>query len=122
VGCAKWGRKEWIGKIYAKGTSEKDFLKLYVDHFNSIELNATGYKIPTFEQAKVWADKAKNKDFLFCPKLVRFIVPNEDTVAQEKNVQLFIEAAKGFGNHLGPFFYCLWKTLPHLKQNFCLIF
>ena len=26
VGCAKWGRKEWVGKIYPKGTPEKDFL------------------------------------------------------------------------------------------------
>jgi len=117
VGCAKWGRKEWVGKIYPKGTTEKDFLKFYVDHFNSIELNTTGYKIPTFEQAKTWADKAKNKDFLFCPKLVRFIVPNEDMAAQQKNVQLFLDAAKGFGKHLGPFFLLLMENFAPSKAN-----
>lgn len=37
VGCAKWGRKEWIGMIYPPKTKEADFLAHYVKHFNSIE-------------------------------------------------------------------------------------
>ena len=45
VGCAKWGRKEWIGKIYPKGTKEAQFLDEYVKHYNAIELNATHYKL-----------------------------------------------------------------------------
>ena len=43
--CAKWGRPEWVGKIYPLKTKEKDFLEHYVQHFNSIELNATHYKL-----------------------------------------------------------------------------
>lgn len=27
IGCAKWGRKEWIGKIYPPKTKEVDFLQ-----------------------------------------------------------------------------------------------
>lgn len=117
VGCAKWGRKEWVGKIYPKGTAEKDFLKFYVDNFNSIELNATAYKTPTFEQAKAWADKAKNKDFLFCPKLVRFIVPNDNNAFVQQNVQLFLDSAKGFGKHLGPFFLLLMENYAPSKAK-----
>jgi hypothetical protein len=45
IGCAKWGRKEWIGKIYPKGTKEANLLDEYVKHYNSIELNATHYKL-----------------------------------------------------------------------------
>ena len=40
VGCAKWGRTEWVGKIYPLKTKEKDFLQHYVEHYNCIELNA----------------------------------------------------------------------------------
>ncbi len=40
IGCAKWGRKEWIGMIYPPNTKEKDFLNQYLKQFNSIELNA----------------------------------------------------------------------------------
>ena len=39
--CAKWGRTEWVSKIYPPKTKEKDFLQHYVQHYNSIELNAT---------------------------------------------------------------------------------
>ena len=28
VGCAKWGRKDWVGKIYPQGTKEADFLSI----------------------------------------------------------------------------------------------
>ena len=38
VGCAKWGRKDWVGKIYPEGTKESHFLELYARNFNSIEL------------------------------------------------------------------------------------
>ena len=34
VGCAKWGRVEWLGKIYPAKTKEKDFLDQYVHHYN----------------------------------------------------------------------------------------
>src|SRR3569833_2614971 len=49
VGCAKWGRKEWLGKIYPPNTKEANFLDEYVKHFDSIELNATFYNVYTPE-------------------------------------------------------------------------
>src|SRR5688572_1147233 len=57
VGCAKWGRKDWVGKIYPPRTKEADFLSLYAKHFNCIELNATFYRIPTKNQTSGWASK-----------------------------------------------------------------
>src|SRR5689334_8743989 len=61
VGCAKWGRPEWVGKIYPPKTREKDFLKHYVEHYNSIELNATHYKVYGEKGIRNWAEKAKGK-------------------------------------------------------------
>ena len=117
VGCTKWGRKEWVGKIYPKGTSEKDFLKLYIDHFNSIELNATGYKTPSLQQVKTWGEKATGKDFLFCPKLLRFIVPNANLAGQQENIQSFLESVTGFGKNLGPVFLLLQENFSPLKAK-----
>ncbi|HYV55142.1 MAG TPA: DUF72 domain-containing protein, partial [Chitinophagaceae bacterium] len=61
VGCAKWGRVEWLGKIYPPKTKEKDFLDQYVHHYNSIELNATHYKIYGPTGIQKWAAKANGK-------------------------------------------------------------
>src|SRR6476619_4349982 len=63
IGCAKWGRKEWIGKIYPKGTKEANFLDEYVKHYNSIELNATHYKLYKPADLQKWIGKVKERNF-----------------------------------------------------------
>src|ERR1051325_3954829 len=67
IGCAKWGRKDWVGQIYPKGTKEADFLLNYAKQFNSIELNATYYRVPSRAQVQRWKSMT-GADFRFCPK------------------------------------------------------
>src|SRR6476469_11199704 len=71
VGCAKWGRKEWVGKIYPLKTKEADFLEHYVQHYNSIELNATHYQVYGAATIEKWAEKVKGRDFVFSPKMYK---------------------------------------------------
>jgi uncharacterized protein YecE (DUF72 family) len=101
VGCAKWGRKDWVGKIYPKGTKEADFLSHYAKFFNAIELNATFYKLPTKKQTANWKSKV-GPDFQFCPKFsdkISHILRLKD--AQELTDR-FVEGVSGFGENLGP--------------------
>ncbi len=104
VGCAKWGRTEWIGKIYPPGTKEADFLDYYVEHYNSIELNATHYKIYPPSSIQKWADKAKERDFLFCPKVPQTISHYSSFVNIEDKTNDFLEGILAFGKSLGPVF------------------
>src|SRR5688500_854171 len=101
VGCAKWGRKDWIGKIYPPGTKEADFLPLYARHFNSIELNATFYKIPSFKQSQEWSSKVGN-DFLFCPKISNSISHIHRLKNVGERLEWFLNGIAGFGQTLGP--------------------
>ena len=104
VGCAKWGRTEWIGKIYPEGTKEANFLDHYVEHYNSIELNATHYKIYPPSSIQKWADKAEGKDFLFCPKVPQTISHYSSFVNIDDKTNAFLEGISAFGKHLGPVF------------------
>lgn len=106
VGCAKWGRKDWIGKIYPRGTKEDDFLPLYGKHFNSIELNATFYKIPSFKQAQEWSSKV-GKNFLFTPKISNSISHIHRLKNVEERLDWFLKGIAGFGENLGPVFLML---------------
>lgn len=65
VGCAKWNRKD-LKNFYPRGT--KDELEYYASQFNSIELNATFYRIFPGEQYEKWYDKTP-PGFKFFPKL-----------------------------------------------------
>ncbi|GAA4272110.1 DUF72 domain-containing protein [Aquimarina gracilis] len=69
VGCAKWNRQDLKG-FYPRGT--KDELEYYSRQFNSIELNATFYRIFPEEQFKKWYNKTP-EGFKFFPKLVQNI-------------------------------------------------
>lgn len=104
VGCAKWGRKEWVGKIYPLSTKEKDFLRYYVRQFNCIELNATHYKIYGPEAIHKWADVAQGKDFMFCPKFPQAISHYGQLDHAHDLTSAFLEGIVAFGQHLGPCF------------------
>ena len=65
VGCAKWNRQD-LKNFYPRGT--KDELEYYSRQFNSIEFNATFYRIFPPEQFAKWYDKTP-ADFKFFPKL-----------------------------------------------------
>src|SRR5258706_16096438 len=58
IGCAKWGRTDWVGKLYPKGTKQADFLANYVTHFNCIELNAMFYRLFPKATVQKWAATA----------------------------------------------------------------
>jgi uncharacterized protein YecE (DUF72 family) len=107
VGCAKWGRKDWIGKVYPEKTKEADFLEHYAKHFNSIELNATFYKIPTKSQTAAWAKKV-GPHFRFCPKFSQSITHIRRLKNAAESTDRFIEGISGFGKNLGPLF-----LMPH---------
>ena len=122
VGCAKWGRKEWVNLIYPPKTKEKDFLGEYVEHFNSIELNAVFYGIPKEEQILKWKEMAdKRDDFLFCPKFSRAITHIKRLNNAQAETDLYLKAISAFGDKLGPCFLQLGdnfgpKNLPVLAQ------
>ena len=104
LGCAKWGRKEWIGKIYPKGTKDTQFLDEYVKHYNSIELNATHYKLYNPADIKKWADKAKAQNFKFSPKVYQGISHFGSLNDKQFLTDTFLEGVVAFGEQLGPIF------------------
>src|SRR5690349_6079090 len=104
VGCAKWGRLEWLGKIYPEKTKEKDFLKHYVEHYNSIELNATHYKIYGERGITKWSSQADGKDFLFCPKMYKGVTHFGRLTDKPFLATEFLRGVIAFKEHLGPVF------------------
>lgn len=118
IGCAKWGREEWIGKLYPPKTKEKDFLQHYVQHYNCIELNATHYKIYGETGIGKWADKAKGKDFLFCPKLYNGITHYGSLIkGKEFLTNEFFRGILAFKEQLGPVFVQVSDTFSPKRKS-----
>lgn len=121
VGCAKWGRKEWVGKIYPPKTKDANFLDEYVKHFDCIELNATFYNVYPAATISKWKEKAdSNPDFRFCPKFSQSISHIRRLKNAEEITTQFYEGIMAFGDKLGPLFLQLSdnftpKSFPELK-------
>jgi uncharacterized protein YecE (DUF72 family) len=103
IGCAKWGRKDWVGKLYPKGTKEKDFLHYYATQFNSIEFNGFFYSSHSREVVEKWV-AAVPDGFKFCPKFTQSITHLRRLKNVKNDVDAFLNIVEAFGPHLGPLF------------------
>ena len=117
LGCAKWGREEWVGKIYPPKTKEKDFLKHYVEHYNSIELNATHYKVYGEGIIKKWTANAAGKDFKFCPKLYQGITHRGSLLNKQFITNEFFRGIVSFEEFLGPTFVQVSDTFSPKRKT-----
>lgn len=100
AGCAKWGRKEWLGSLYPKKTKEADFLKFYVKEFNSIELNAMFYRVFPKSTVEKWASFADD-NFRFAPKMPQIVTHIRRLKNVEKDTEAILESFSGFGDKIG---------------------
>jgi len=116
VGCAKWGRPDWIGKLYPKGTKAKDFLKNYTQHYNCIELNAMFYGLQPDSVIKGWASLA-DKDFRFCPKFTQQISHFRQLKNAERETDLFLKGMNAFDGKLGHSFLQLSENFSPTRKE-----
>ena len=100
MGCAKWNRADLKG-FYPRGT--KDELVYYSSQFNSIELNATFYRIFPAEQFEKWYDKTP-ENFKFFPKLNQEISHWKRLQETEAVVEHYLYNASNLKEKLGTVF------------------
>ncbi len=100
VGCAKWNKADLKG-FYPRGT--KDELTYYATQFNSIELNATFYRIFSPETFSTWYEKTPD-GFKFFPKLYQEISHWKRLNGVEKVVDDFLYSANNLKEKLGTVF------------------
>lgn len=113
VGCTGWSMKEWVGKIYPKGTKAADYLKYYSQQFNTIELNTTHYRIPDEKTIQKWYAES-SPDFKFCPKILQTVSHSRDLGFGTGRVLAFCESIQGLQEKLG---CCFIQMPPYFGIN-----
>jgi uncharacterized protein YecE (DUF72 family) len=68
VGASGWSYPSWKPDFYPPGTDSAGFLAYYAQHFRTVELNTTGYRLPAEGQFRRWAEQVP-AGFEFAPKL-----------------------------------------------------
>jgi len=92
VGTSGWSYPSWRPDFYPAGTKPTDFLRYYAEHFRTVELNTTGYRLAAEEQFTRWADQTP-PGFRFAPKM---------NAHRRFDVATFAERVGLLGDRLGP--------------------
>ena len=72
IGCSGFYYREWKEEFYPIGLAQKNWFAFYCEHFNTIEINSTFYKMPTQKSFDKWFNDSPD-DFLFTIKAPRLI-------------------------------------------------
>ena len=68
VGTSGWSYPSWRPEFYPAGSQPESFLGYYAERFAAVELNSTGYRLPSHEQFARWAAQAPD-GFRFAVKM-----------------------------------------------------
>jgi uncharacterized protein YecE (DUF72 family) len=72
VGTSGWVYSDWRERFYPKGVPQRRWLEYYAAQFDTVELNATTYRLPKPEQVRAWCDLVPDR-FRYTVKLSRLI-------------------------------------------------
>ena len=103
VGTSGYAYKEWKGSFYPQKLPDGEMLRFYGQHFTTVEINHTFYRMPTERVLLQWAEAVPN-GFQFALKLNQKITHIHKLRNCEDILKRFLEVASvlGDGNHLGP--------------------
>ncbi|HSM35524.1 MAG TPA: DUF72 domain-containing protein [Longimicrobiales bacterium] len=111
VGTSGFSYKEWKGSFYPEDLPQSKFLSYYGEHFKTVEINNTFYRMPKPELLEGWASQVGD-DFRFVLKASRRITHQGRLKDVGDNVRYLYDVAATLGERLGP---VLFQLPPYLK-------
>jgi len=72
IGCSGWNYAHWREVFYPRGLPAARWLSHYAEHFDTVEVNATFYRLPTLKATRDWAEGSP-PGFVFAVKASRYL-------------------------------------------------
>jgi uncharacterized protein YecE (DUF72 family) len=107
AGSSGFSYDTWRPGFYPAGSKTKEFLSLYAERLPSVELNTSGYKLPSEAHFEAWAAQT--------PPGFRFAVKMSRRITHFGAVDLipdFCRSAKRLGDRLGPILVQIPENRP----------
>ncbi len=116
VGCSGWNYKHWReGVFYPPRLPPKEWLAYYSKHFDTVEVNATFYRLPRETSVARWVAQTP-ASFVFTVKMSRY-------VTHVKRLRDLDESERLFYGRIAPlvvspkFGPVLWQLPPTFKRD-----
>jgi len=115
IGCSGWNYAHWREVVYPKGLPARRWLEHYAALFDTVEVNATFYRLPTVSAARAWVEQSP-PGFVFAVKASRFLTHLKRLSDMGEPVRRFWERIDPLvrSKKLGP---VLWQLPENFHRN-----
>jgi len=110
VGCSGWVYRHWKGLFYPADLPQKRWFEFYSSEFDTVEINASFYRLPLATTFEGWRAKAP-PGFRYAVKANRFLTHMKKLLDCEAPLAEFVALAARLGPTLGPILYQLPPSL-----------
>jgi uncharacterized protein YecE (DUF72 family) len=121
IGTSGWNYRHWKEIFYPPQLPASKWLDFYAVHFNTVELNATFYRLPKPETFDNWYKKTPD-DFLWSVKASKYITHTRRLSDCREPLERLYESVGRLKEKLGPILVQLPPTLTFNSQlliQFC---
>jgi uncharacterized protein YecE (DUF72 family) len=112
TGTSGFAYKEWKGTFYPDDLADAGMLPFYAQHFGSVEINNTFYRMPSVSVLEDWSGKVPD-NFQFVLKASRQIT-HIKRLKEREPLDYFVQNSAALGNKRGPF---LIQLPPNMKKD-----
>jgi uncharacterized protein YecE (DUF72 family) len=112
LGTSSFSHPSWVGPFYAAGTKPSDYLAHYGRRYETVEIDATFYRIPSAAQVRSWAAKVPD-GFHIAAKVPQVITHEKLLVGAEAELRAFLDAMAEAGEKLGPLLF----QFPYFRRD-----
>ena len=113
VGTSGWVYRHWREVFYPPKLPQSRWLEHYTQHFSTVELNNSFYRLPTQKAFCRWRETSPD-GFVYAVKVSRFITHIKRLKDVDEPVETFISRARVLGEKLGPLLY---QLPPNMQRN-----
>ena len=116
IGCSGWNYASWRhGVFYPERCPSRLWLEYYARHFDTVEVNATFYRLPTVKAVQGWVDQTPD-DFTFAVKMSRYVTHVKRLRELDPSMELFYARIEPLvrSPKLGP---VLWQLPPTFHRD-----
>ncbi len=104
IGTSSWSAPSWEGVFYPQGMAPGEYIRHYSTRFDTVEIDATFYRIPTERMVDGWRDKTP-PGFLFAAKIPQVITHEKMLEGCGEEFGAFLRVMERLGDRLGPLLF-----------------
>jgi uncharacterized protein YecE (DUF72 family) len=115
IGCSGWNYAHWRELFYPRGCPPSRWLGYYARHFDTVEVNATFYRLPTRKAVAGWVEQSP-EGFLLAIKASRYLTHIKRLTDLDQGVARFYERLEPLleSPKLGP---VLWQLPENFRRD-----